>query len=258
MIVLRSLAFQILFYGNLAGQLLLYLPIFFVAPRRVCWWIVNGWARSSLWLLRHVAGTKAHISGTANIPRGAAIIAAKHQSFWDVFALIPHVDRPAFILKKELMAIPVFGWYARRMEMIPVDRSKRGAVITALVEEAQKAVASGRQIIIFPEGTRTAPDAAPNYRPGIHALYAGLDVPAVPVALNSGLFWPRRAFRREPGTIRAEFLPPIAPGLSREDFLAELSARIETRTAALMRQALAERPDLAVSDRLKARLSDGT
>lgn len=248
MTLFRSLVFQVLFYANLVGQLLLYLPVFFILPERRCWWIVKGWARSSLWLLRVVAGTRSAITGQSRLPAGAFIVAAKHQSFWEVIAILPQVDKPTFILKKELMRIPVFGWYARRMGMIPVDRRKRGAVLPSLLAGAERAVQDGRQIVIFPEGTRSAPGAQPNYRPGIHFLYEKLGIPVAPMALNSGLFWPRQAVRRQPGTIRAEFLDPIAPGLGREAFVDCLRERVEARSLELTRQAFAEYPDLPMSD----------
>ncbi|WP_427024278.1 lysophospholipid acyltransferase family protein [Aureimonas ureilytica] len=255
MTLVRSITFQILFYSNLAGQMLLYLPVFFLLPERACWWIVKSWGRSSLWLLRLLAGTRSVVTGQENIPAGPVLVASKHQSFWEVIALLPHLEKPTFILKKELMRIPVFGWYAKRMGMIPVDRQRRGAVLPSLLGEARKAIADGRQIIIFPEGTRAAPGTPPNYRPGIHFLYDALQLTVVPVALNSGLFWPRQAVRRQPGTIRAEFLPPIGPGLSREALLREMSGRIEARSNALMRQALADHPALPVSPLLADHLA---
>ncbi len=256
MILLRSVLFQVLFYTHLIGQLLFNLPFFFFLAEERRWRIVKGWARNSLWLLRHVAGTRSVVEKADRVPSGPCIVAAKHQSFWDVIALLQVVERPTFILKKELMGIPVFGWYARNLGMIPVDRSRRAAVLPSLLAGARKAVAEGRQIVIYPEGTRSAPGTAPNYRPGIHYLYAALNLPVAPVALNSGLFWPRQAVRREPGTIRAEFLPPIPPGLEREPFIAELRDRIEARSLDLVKAAYAERPDLPVSALVAALLAD--
>ena len=256
MITLRSVLFQVLFYTHLIGQLLINLPVFFLRSEEARWRTVKGWARNSLWLLRHVAGTHSVVEKADLVPHGPCIVAAKHQSFWDVIALLLAVDRPTFILKKELMGIPVFGWYAQNLGMIPVDRSRRAAVLPSLLAGARKAVAEGRQIVIYPEGTRSAPGTAPNYRPGIHYLYAELGLPVVPVALNSGLFWPRQAVRREPGTIRAEFLEPIPPGLEREPFIGELRDRIEARSLDLVKRAYAERPDLPKSDLVTRLLAD--
>lgn len=256
MVSIRSLAFHVAFYGNLILQMLVFLPVFFFLREETCWRIVKNWARSSLWILHRVAGTRTRITGREHIPESGAIIAAKHQSFWETFALIPHLEKPAFILKKELIAIPVFGWYARRMRMIPVDRSKRGAVLASLLNSVREAVEEGRHIVIFPEGTRAAPGATPNYRPGVHYLYCELSLTIVPVAVNSGLFWPRKAFRREPGTICAEFLPPIPPGLEREPFLERLRCEIEAGSMALLREAYAERPELPMTALVRERLAE--
>ncbi|MBB3996271.1 lysophospholipid acyltransferase family protein [Aureimonas pseudogalii] len=256
MTLLRSIAFQFLFYANLSGQMILYLPVFFFLPEPARWWVVKSWSRSSLWLLHHVAGTRSVLTGQERIPAGPAIVAAKHQSFWEVISILPHLEKPTFILKKELMRIPVFGWYAYGLGMIPVDRKRRGAVLPSLLAAARVAVTRGRQIIIFPEGTRAPPGAVPNYRPGIHFLYAELGLPVVPVALNSGLYWPRQAVRREPGTIRAEFLELIPPGLKRMPFIATLRERIETRSLDFLRDAFTERPDLPMSPLVAERLAE--
>lgn len=257
MTAFRSLVFNVLFYLNLVGQLLLFSPVFFIVSEPSAWRIVKFWARSSLWLLRTVAGIDARITGQENIPAGGAIIAAKHQSFWDVFALLPDLDRPTFILKKELLGIPFFGWYARRMRMIPVDRKRRGGAVASMVEGAVAAVAEGRQIVIFPEGTRSLPGAVPDYRPGVFRLYEALRLPVVPVALNSGLFWPRRQFLRRPGTIRAEFLPPVGPGLEREAFLQALHDAIEARSTDFLREAYEEHRGLPMSELVRQRLGEG-
>lgn len=237
MLILRSIAFQICFYLNLILQLLIFLPVFFFISEKQAWTIVKNMARSSLWILKVVAGTDSTVEGQENLPKGGCIVASKHQSFWEIIALLPQLESPTFILKKELMSIPVFGQYAKRMKMIPIDRSKRGGAIPAMLEEAKRAVGQGRQIVIFPEGTRVAPGAAPDYRQGVYRLYEALDLPVVPVALNSGLYWPRKDVRRWPGTIRAELLPPLQPGLSRTDFLAHLREAIETRSKALLDEA---------------------
>ncbi|MEX6506924.1 lysophospholipid acyltransferase family protein [Jiella sp. M17.18] len=239
MTLLRSLAFNCLFYLNLTVQLLLFAPVFFVVSEEQDWRIVKNWARSSLWLLRRVAGTRSEVTGVENLPRSSAIIAAKHQSYWDVLALVAVVERPTFILKKELMRVPVFGAYARRMKMIPVDRAKRGGAIASMVAGAEAAIADGRQIIIFPEGTRTLPGVEQDYRQGVFRLYEALDLPVVPVALNSGLYWLRTSPRRLPGTIHADILEPIPSGLPRQEFLPALRTAIETRSGELAAEAVA-------------------
>ena len=237
MTLLRSIVFQILFYCNLIAQMIVFSPVFFICSDATAWKIVKNWARSSLWLLRYVAGTRSWLTGQENIPEGPVIIASKHQSFWEIIALLPQISQPTFILKKELMAIPIFGQYAKRMKMIPVDRAKRGGAIASMQEGARQAIADGRQIVIFPEGTRAAPGSAPDYRQGVFRLYDALQVPVVPVALNSGLYWPRKAIIRKPGTIHAVFLPAIAPGLERAAFIESLRGQIEEATSDLLAEA---------------------
>jgi 1-acyl-sn-glycerol-3-phosphate acyltransferase len=256
MTVLRSCIFTALFYLNLMGHMVLFSPFVFFGGDHVVWWVTKSWARTSLWLLKVITGTRAEFAGRENIPEGAALIAAKHQAFWEVFALIPEFDRPTFILKKELMKIPLFGWYARKLGMIPVDREKRGAALNSILVGAKAAVAEGRQIIIFPEGTRTAPGAEPDYKPGVHFLYSQLGVPLVPVALNSGVFWPRDSFVRREGTVQAEFMPALPPGLDRHQVLRGLKGSIEGRSLALLRSAYSERDDLPMNDIIAARLKE--
>ena len=233
MIVIRSLLFNVLFYVNLVLFLVLGSPFFFT-PRIWSIRALQVWARSSLWLLRVVAGIGMELRGREHIPHGPALIAGKHQSFWETFAILPWLDDPAMVLKKELVYIPLFGWFARKFRMIAVERSAGSAALRNLVRQAEACIAAGRQVVIMPEGTRRAPDDPPAYKPGAAALYATLGVPCVPFALNSGLFWPRRKFLRYPGTIVLEFLPPIPPGLPRKAFQAALEGAIEPATQALV------------------------
>ncbi|MGA7266397.1 MAG: lysophospholipid acyltransferase family protein [Aestuariivirga sp.] len=233
MTVIRSLLFNVLFYVNLVLFLVLGSPFFFT-PRIWSIRALQVWARSSLWLLRVVAGIGMELRGREHIPHGPALIAGKHQSFWETFAILPWLDDPAMVLKKELVYIPWFGWFARKFRMIAVERSAGSAALRNLVRQAEACIAAGRQVVIMPEGTRRAPDDPPAYKPGAAALYATLGVPCVPFALNSGLFWPRRKFLRHPGTIVLEFLPPIPPGLPRKAFQAALEGAIEPATQALV------------------------
>jgi 1-acyl-sn-glycerol-3-phosphate acyltransferase len=231
--VIRSLLFNVLFYVNLVLFLVLGSPFFFT-PRIWSIRALQVWARSSLWLLRVVAGIGMELRGREHIPHGPALIAGKHQSFWETFAILPWLDDPAMVLKKELIYIPWFGWFAYKFRMIAVERSAGSAALRNLVRQAEACIAAGRQVVIMPEGTRRAPDDPPAYKPGAAALYATLGVPCVPFALNSGLFWPRRKFLRHPGTIVLEFLPPIPPGLPRKAFQAALEGAIEPATQALV------------------------
>lgn len=232
----RSALFYLVFYVQTVVIALILGLIAMVMRRRtsVGWAIARYWIHSHLFFLRVIVGIRTQVGGTQHIPAGPCIIAAKHQSDWDVFALLPPVGRPAFIAKKELMDIPFFGHAARSFDAIRIDRSLGAGAIPAMLHDARAALARGARIIIFPEGTRRAPLAPPDYRQGIVRLYEGLGVPVVPVALNSGLFWGRNSLLLWPGTARAEFLPPIPPGLDAATFRARLADAIETRSDALI------------------------
>jgi 1-acyl-sn-glycerol-3-phosphate acyltransferase len=236
MLVLRSLLFNAAFYLNLCLQLL-YATVTLVMPRMAIVRVAQFWGVSSVWLMRVIVGTKAEFRGIERIPPGGIIVAAKHQSFWETFALLRFFDQPTYILKRELTWIPFFGWLLLKAGMIPVDRGAGGAAIAGMNRRAIRAVRQGRQILIFPEGTRRAPGAEPAYKAGVSHLYRTLEVPCLPVALNSGVFWPRRRFLRRPGTIVVEFLEPIPPGLERGEFLEVLTQRIETASRRLLEEA---------------------
>jgi 1-acyl-sn-glycerol-3-phosphate acyltransferase len=233
MIAIRSAVFNFVFYVNLTLFLVLGSPLL-LAPRIWAIRALQCWARSSLWWLRILCGITMEVRGHRNIPLGAALVAGKHQSLWETFAILPLLDDPCMVLKRELTFIPLFGWFAMKFRMIAVERSAGSAALRNLVKRAKKEIAANRQIVILPEGTRKFPDDPPDYKPGAAALYSQLQVPCVPFGLNAGLYWPRRRFLRHPGTIVLEFLPAIAPGLKRDEFQRQLIAAIETSTIALV------------------------
>jgi 1-acyl-sn-glycerol-3-phosphate acyltransferase len=257
MLVLRSLVFNIVYYIATVVMILATAPIFLLAPRAFCMGVVADWARLSLFLLRHIAGTRLEVRGLANIPAGGAIIASKHQSMFETFALIPYLRDPVYVLKRELMLIPFFGWYAAKVKMIPVDRDRGSTALRALTERVRATLSRGAEVVIFPEGTRRPPGAEPAYRSGIAHLYRALSVPVVPVALNSGLFWPRRRLLRHPGTIVIEFLPAIQPGLKGRDFLAKLETGIEAASNRLLAEAAATPGHPPLGPEAVARLGTG-
>lgn len=238
MLILRSVAFNLLFYANLVLHVVAAIPTY-ALPRRAFMAMARSWGTTSNFLLRTVAGIRVELRGLEKIPPGALLVAAKHQSLWEAFTLLTLFDDPAYIFKQELQWIPVFGWYAWKSRMIPVQRGARGGAMAGMIERARAELAAGRQIIIFPEGTRTAPGAPPAYKSGIVQLYAATGVACLPVALNSGVYWPRRKFMRYPGTIVLEVLDPIPPGLTPEDFAARLVREIETATAKLIAEGTA-------------------
>lgn len=238
-ILLRSLVFNALFYLNTLLYLIIALPTFFM-PYHAIVAVAKSWARTNLVLLRAVAGIDYEFRGLEKLPRGPIIIASKHQSAWETFALLPLVESPVFILKRELQWIPVFGWLTIKGRMVPVDRGGGSQAPAAMIERARVELADNRQLIIFPEGTRRAAGAEPRYKLGVAHLYAAEGVPCVPIALNSGLFWPRRSLRRFPGTVVAEILDPIAPGLDKDAFFTRLQNDIEAATARLIAEGRAK------------------
>jgi 1-acyl-sn-glycerol-3-phosphate acyltransferase len=229
---LRSVVFNIVFYVNLvlflvAGSWLL------LAPRDWAMAGLRAWAQASLWWLKVICGLSMEVRGKEHLIAGACLCAGKHQSAWETFALVPVLRDPAIVLKRELAFIPLFGWFALKFRMITLNRSAGPQALKGLIGQARKAAAGGREVVIFPEGTRKAPDAPPEYKPGAAALYLGLELPCVPFALNSGHFWPRRSLIRRPGKVILEFLPPIPPGLPRREFQARLESQVEAATARL-------------------------
>ncbi len=244
MLALRSALFNILFYALLITLMLLGLPTLALGQRAVLR-LANVWARGSLWLLRIVCGTRVEFRGRGNIPAQSCILAAKHQSFLEIIALCSLFPDFTFVLKRELTRIPLFGWYLARAGQIAVDRTRGRAALTDVSRRATEVLRAGRTLFIFPEGTRRPPDARPEYKSGIAYIYAETGAPCLPVAVNSGLFWPRRSFQRRPGTAVIEFLPLIPPGLARQEFQMRLRDGIENASRALMAEAVEADPKLA-------------
>lgn len=233
--ILRSTLFNAAFYLWSAGMIILFAPALLL-PWQVTVWGQRRWARGVNRLMRWLAGIDVEIRGREHLPAGGCIVASKHQSAWDTLIWHDVLDDPAVVMKRELLLIPVYGWMCLKTRMIPVDRKAGTKALRQMAADAEKAVAAGRPIVIFPQGTRTrvgtGADDVP-YQVGVSALYRAAQVPVVPVALNSGMFWPRRRFLRRRGTIVLEFLEPIPPGLPRKEFQRLLPERIETATRRL-------------------------
>ena len=235
--LIRSLVFALLFYVSTAvfvigGSFLLF------GPRRYAMAGLKAHALVSLWLLRTIVGTRMEVRGREKLPKPPYLVASKHQSAWDTFALIPIFTDPALVMKWELTLIPFYGWFSRKFEHVFVRRDRGPAALRRLVRDAQDRAKAGREVLIFPEGTRRAPGAEPDYKPGAVALYEGLGLPCVPMALNSGLYWPRRQLIRYPGTIVVEILDPLPAGLPRAEFKQpKLQRRIEERLQPLILEA---------------------
>jgi 1-acyl-sn-glycerol-3-phosphate acyltransferase len=242
-IFLRSLIYNVLFYLLLICWLIVAIPTV-VMPRTAILTVAKLWSRQSTWLLRIVCNVKVEFRGVDKIPKGPLVVASKHQSMWETFALLQLFDQPLYILKRELTRIPFFGWYLIKAGMISVDRRAGGRALLKMVRQASEEVRNGRQLIIFPEGTRRPVGAPPDYKPGVAQLYASSRVSCLPVALNSGLFWPRRTFMRYPGTLVVEFLDLLPPGLPRDEFLTRISTVIEEATARLVETTRREQEQL--------------
>lgn len=232
--LLRSIVFDAAFYGWTTVMCLALLWMLLL-PRPGMVAVVRWYLGTVGWLERTILGLTYEVRGREHLPAsGSCIIAAKHQSAWETMKLHEIFHDPAIVLKRELTWIPIWGWYARKARMIPVDRGAGGKALSSMVRNARPVVAEGRPIVIFPQGTRTAPGAHRGYRIGVGALYEQLRVPIVPVALNSGLYWPRRGVLKRPGRIVVEILPPIQPGLPRAAAMAELESRLEAATDRLV------------------------
>jgi 1-acyl-sn-glycerol-3-phosphate acyltransferase len=229
MIWLRSALFLAWFLIATAILSLIFLPVL-VLPRGAAVWLARAWSQLTFWGLKIFAGIDWEIRGTP--PRGPVLVASKHMSMWDTMALYLALKSPATVLKRELLYIPFYGWFLWKATAIAIDRAAGARALRKMANAAQSVLRQGRPILIFPEGTRKKPGAAPDYKPGVAGLYAMLDVACVPVALNSGVHW--TGFLKRPGTIVLEFLEPIAPGMKRPAFMALLEERIETTTNRLL------------------------
>jgi 1-acyl-sn-glycerol-3-phosphate acyltransferase len=231
--VARSLLFNVVFYINISVRMIVALPTIML-PYSFLLGVLRRYAGSTLWFLRVICGIGVEWRGREKLPQGACIVACKHQSVWETFALFMVLPDPTYVLKRELMQLPLFGWLATKARMIPIDRGSHAKALTGMLAAARREAARGRQIVIFPEGTRRPPGAKPHYLPGAAFLYADLGLPCVPIALNSGLFWPRHSWLRRPGTVVAEVLDPIPAGLDKREFLTRLQSAIEQATARLV------------------------
>jgi 1-acyl-sn-glycerol-3-phosphate acyltransferase len=213
------------------------MAFFLPLPRRVMQNAVRVWTHGMGLGLKAIIGLDFEVRGRQHIPPGGVVFACKHQSAWETMAFHILFCDTAYVIKKELFAVPLFGWYARKVQSIPVDRAGGAAALRRLIRDARTQIAAGRPLVIFPEGTRMAPGARGAYHPGVFALYKKARATVVPVALNSGLFWGRRQFVKCPGVMVIEFLEAMPEGLDRHQFLAELESRVEAASDRLADEA---------------------
>ncbi|MBD8661858.1 1-acyl-sn-glycerol-3-phosphate acyltransferase [Rhizobium sp. CFBP 8752] len=256
MLLIRSVVFNTAFYANMILRMIVFAPYYFLASRKAAFSVPKGWASSSNWLMGKIVGATFEIEGLENIPEGGCIFTPKHQSVWDTFALMPHYPDPVYILKRELLWIPLFGWYLARQRMIPVNRGARGKVMVEVMKRTKEEMASGRQLIIYPEGTRRSPGAEPDYRYGIARIYRDAKVPVVPVVAHWGLFWGRRKLVKYPGHFKVRILPPIQPGMQPDAFYKHLIETLETASDQLLVETVAANPHVPLPPTAVKRLAE--
>jgi 1-acyl-sn-glycerol-3-phosphate acyltransferase len=232
MLALRSLLFTILFYGLFAVSAVAAAVISVLKPKALPPFAAF-WSRTWLAMYRAICGVSYEVQGRENLPAGGCLLAIKHQSVWDTCAMFAIFERPIFVLKSELMFIPFFGWALARLGCVPVKRGTGKSALDNMVRGTRKALGQGKQVVIFPEGTRTRVGDSSSYKTGISHLYKDLEVACVPVALNSGKFWPRHSFLRPPGVVRMQILEVIPPGMARKQMFELMVERIEGATRQL-------------------------
>ncbi len=232
MILIRSICFNVALIAVTAVFGTIGLPLL-AGPRRWICRLRDFWITLVLALLRATVGITHRIEGAENIPKGRFMIASKHQSAWETLSLHLIFPDPSIVLKRELLKLPLLGWYLRKVGMVPIDRSAKAAALKVMMAAARRWSGGGRPILIFPQGTRVKWGENARYHSGVFALYRALDLPVVPVALDSGRFWPRQAFLKRSGTITVRILPVIPRGLDRRQFMRRLETDIESATAAL-------------------------
>lgn len=238
MIWLRSLVFVAIFYIWSAFVAIVMTPLILLTPRRVSTVVMRAWGASVTWLLRVICGVRVEVRGRQYIPKGAALIASKHQCMFDIFGAFPILADSCFISRKEFARIPFFGFYIWKSRIVLVDREGGAKALKKMTADVQDRLKDARQVVIFPEGHRGEPGVAGDYKPGVAALYRELGMPCTPLALNTGVHWPAHGFLRRPGTIVFEFLEPIPAGLKRGEFMRTLEDRIETASNALIAEGL--------------------
>ncbi|GBF56550.1 1-acyl-sn-glycerol-3-phosphate acyltransferase [Candidatus Phycosocius bacilliformis] len=236
MTLIRSLIFMLWMWGSVLIVGTLGAPFVFLSPLGGAK-VMEVWARVMVFGAKWICGITYEVRGLEHLPKGPVMIAAKHQSVLDTVVPTLFTHLPVYVLKQELLNLPIFGWYCRKAGLIAIDRSGHMSALKAMVAQAKQRFEQGRPLIIFPEGTRQIVGAEPDYKPGVAAIYMMLGVPCVPLALNTGVVWPAKGILRYPGTAVFEFLPVIPPGLKRAEFMAQVEAQIEQATQKLVDEA---------------------
>ena len=234
--MMRSILYGVWYYGVTVVLAILYIPLL-ALPRSAIRAGIRLWARMLIWGMRVIGGVRLEVRGLERLPKGVPVLlAAKHQSMFDIVPAFAYMPDALFVMKKELMRIPVFGWHNRKHGSIVVDRQGHVQAMRKMIADARDRFREPRQLLIFPEGTRRPLGAAPDYKPGVAGLYRDLDVPCVPVATNTGAHVSSAGIAKSPGVVVYEVLEPIPAGLKRADFMRILQERIETASNVLLDQ----------------------
>ena len=234
MIRIRNVFYAVWLYAGTFGLMSLYMTLLPFPRRLGMRAALRFWAVAMVWGMKVIGGVRLEVRGREKLPPGAYLIAAKHQSMFDIVPPFTFAYDSLFVMKRELANIPLFGWLSHKAKMIRVDREAHAKAMFALIADAKQLMAEERQLVIFPEGTRHAPGAPTDYKPGVAALYRELGLPCVPVATNSGVYLDAKGLVLKRGTVVVQILDPIEPGLNRATFMALLQERIETASAELL------------------------
>ena len=226
--LVRSMLFALFFYPGSALFVALAFPAALLGREAVIR-VTYGWARYHHWCARLLLGIRVRVEGTP--PRGATLVAAKHQSMFETIELLRYLDRPAVVLKRELADLPGWGWVAQTYGCIPVDRDGGAAALRRMMNAAKAAIGEGRPILIFPEGTRVAVGEQPPLQSGFAGLYRALGLTVVPLAVDSGRLWPRRSFVKRPGVVTFRFGESLDPGRPRGEVEAAVHKAINALEA---------------------------
>ncbi|MBA5724012.1 1-acyl-sn-glycerol-3-phosphate acyltransferase [Candidatus Liberibacter sp.] len=244
MILIRSIIFNILFCINILLAAIISIPLWLLSTKKQFMRFARIWVNIQQLLLKYVTKTCLKVEGLEHIPPKGCIIAIKHQSSWDTIFFLTCLNDPIFIVKRSIFYIPLFGWYCFRLGMIGVDRNSKRIDMRNIIKRSQKTVEQNRQLVIYPEGTRRPPGAKTIYKKGIAHIYNSLSVPVIPIVVHAGLFWPHKGFMRYPGNFKVRILPPIPPGMPKEDFFAKLQDNMEYESKKLLLETIQENPHL--------------
>lgn len=254
---IRSIIYNFLFYGVLTPAVCIFMMPALIMSRSATRWVAYNYQAINDVLERYVMNLKCEVRGLEHLPKdhGQYLVASKHQSAYETMKLMLLFKDPTIILKRELLYLPIFGWFLNKLEVIAIDRSNREQSMSSLVDGARRMKENNRPIVIFPQGTRVDVDATTAKKPykgGILKLYTATNLPILPVAINSGLYWPRNAFWKKSGTVVIEFLPQIPAGLPPTEVMSKLENMIETASSRLAAEGRATLAQKSITDKASA------